>query len=54
MEVIIKDNKLLVITELKTIHFVLFKNGGNNMKHEIDFIITFLHVEKCKITVQKQ
>ena len=28
-----------IITELKTIHFGLLKDFGNNLKHEIDFII---------------
>ena len=37
--VIIRNSKLVVIIELKTINFVLTKDGGNNFKHENDFII---------------
>ena len=29
----------MVLTEPKTIRFALFKDGGNNLKHEVDFII---------------
>ena len=32
------DNKLVTITEPKTIHFDLFKDPNNNLKHKIDFI----------------
>ena len=39
MGVIIKDNKLAIITELETIHFELSKKVGNNLKQEIDLII---------------
>ena len=39
MAVIINDKKL-VITETKTIHFDLFKDVSNNLTHEIDFILT--------------
>ena len=39
MEVIINDNKLVIITEPKTIHFDLPKDVGNNLKHKIYFII---------------
>ena len=39
MGVIMKDNKLVLITEPKTIHFDLHEDVGNNLKHEIDFII---------------
>ena len=34
----IKDNKLKITTEWKTVHFALSKDVGNNLKHEIDFI----------------
>ena len=37
MRVIIKDNKLLIRTETRTIHFNLPKDFGNNLNHEIDF-----------------
>ena len=33
------DNKLVITTESKTVHFDLSKIVGNNLKHEIDFII---------------
>ena len=36
---IIKNNKLVVLVEPKTIHFYLPKVFRNNLKHEIDFII---------------
>lgn len=39
VRVIIKDNKVLMITERKTIHFELTKDIGNNLNHEIDYII---------------
>ena len=39
MGVIIKDNKLVIITEPETIHFELSKKVGNNLKQEIDLII---------------
>ena len=39
MAVIINDKKL-VITETKTIHFDLSKDVSNNLTHEIDFILT--------------
>ena len=39
MGVNIKDNKLVIIIELKTIHFDLPKDVVNNLKHKIDFII---------------
>ena len=39
VRVIIKDNKLLMITERKTIHFELTKDVGNNLNREIDYII---------------
>ena len=35
----INDNKLLIITEPKTIYFDLTQDVVNNLKHEIDFII---------------
>ena len=43
MRVIIKENKLVIITEPKTICFDLPKDVGNNLKHEIDF--TVKHIE---------
>ena len=39
MRVQIEDNKLVITTEQKIIHFDLYKNVDNNMKHEIDSII---------------
>ena len=39
MEVHIKDNKHVIITETKTCHFHLPKNVYKNLKHEIDSII---------------
>ena len=36
---VIKDNKLVITTEPKTIHFDLSKDVDNNLKHEINFII---------------
>ena len=39
MGVIIKDNKLEIITQPKAIYFHLPKNVGNNLEYEIDFII---------------
>ena len=36
MGVIVKDNKLVTITEPKTIHIYLPKDIGNNLKHNID------------------
>ena len=39
MAVIIKNNKLVIITVPKSTHFDLPKDIGNNFKHEIDFII---------------
>ena len=35
MGVIIKYNKLVILTEPKTIHFDLPKNVDKNLKHEI-------------------
>ena len=37
MEVIIKDNKLVIIAKPETIHFSLYKDIDNNLTHEIDF-----------------
>ena len=37
--VVIKDNKLVITTEPKTIHFDLSEDVDNNLKHEINFII---------------
>ena len=47
-----KDNKLVIITESQTFHFVLPKDAGNNLKHEIDFVIKCLayHTIKNKIS----
>ena len=39
MVVIIKNNKLVIITVPKSTHLDLPKDIGNNFKHEIDFII---------------
>ena len=39
MRVIIKDNKLVIITEPKTIYFDLTEHVVNNLKNEISFII---------------
>ena len=39
MAVIIKNNKLVIITVPKSTHLDLPKDIGNNFKHEIDFII---------------
>ena len=39
MEVIIKDSKLLIITQPKMIYFCLPKDFRKNLKHKIDFII---------------
>ena len=39
MDVIIEDNKPVIITELNTIRFDLPKDVNKNLKHEIDFII---------------
>ena len=41
MEVIIKDNKLVIVAEPKTIHFDLPNYVGNNLKHEIHFVIKY-------------
>ena len=37
MGVIIEDNKLVIITESKTIYFYLPKDFGNNLKHRTNF-----------------
>ena len=39
MGVIINDNKLVIITEPKTIHFSFSKKIDNFLKHEINLII---------------
>lgn len=39
MVVIIKDNKLVMITAHKTIHFYLPKDVDNNFKQKTNFII---------------
>lgn len=36
----IKENKLVIITESKVIYFDLPKKTDKNLNHEIDFIIT--------------
>ena len=61
---IIKDNKLVLITKLTIIQFDLPKDFGNNLKHEIDFVIKpneflaehSIKVNYCveKISVQKR
>ena len=51
MGVIMKFNKLIIMTELKTIHFDLPKDVDNNLKRKIDFITKhneFLTVHKMK------
>ena len=48
---IIKDNKLVIITEPKTINFDFPNDCSNNVKQEIDFIIKrkgFLSVNTIK------
>ena len=35
----IEDNKLVIITEVKTIYFDVPKKCDRSLKHEIDFII---------------
>ena len=39
MKKIIKDNKLIIIVEPKTIHLDLPKGVNNYLKHEIDYVI---------------
>ena len=39
MEVIINDNKLVITTEPKTVHFDLSKKIDSSLKHGIDFTI---------------
>ena len=39
IQVHIEDNKLVIITETKTVHFDLSEDVDNNLKYEIDFII---------------
>ena len=39
MGVIINDNKLVTITEPKTIHFDLPKKIDSSLKHETDFLV---------------
>ena len=55
MSVIIKDTKLVIPTEPKTINFDLPKDVDNILEHKIDFIINhyeFLadHIIKNKIS----
>ena len=38
MGVMTKNNKLVIITEPKSIHVALPQNAGNNLNHETDFI----------------
>ena len=38
MSVYIDDNKLVIMTEPKTIHFNMTKNVDNNLKHGTDDI----------------
>ena len=45
MEVIIKDNKLVIITKPEIIHVDLPKGIVNNLKHEIDLIIKHISAE---------
>ena len=35
-----KETKLVMATESKTVHFDLPKDDGISLKHEIDFIVT--------------
>ena len=42
MGVKIEDNKLVIITESKTIHIDLPKDVGNELRHEIDSIMKHL------------
>ena len=37
MRVIIKDNKLVIITKPKTIYFDFPKKADRNLRHEINF-----------------
>ena len=39
MGAVIKDNKPIIITELKTIYFNLPKKDDSSLKHEISFIM---------------
>ena len=39
IRVITKDNKSVIITHSKTIHFDLPEDAKNNLKHEIDFVL---------------
>ena len=41
MEEFIKDNKLVIIAEPKTIYFDLPVDVDNNLKYQIDFIIKY-------------
>ena len=47
MRVHIGDNKLVIISELKTMYFDLPKDVGKNVKHKTDFIIN--HNEKARL-----
>ena len=38
MGVMIKNNKLVIITEPKSIHVALPQNAGNSFNHETDFV----------------
>ena len=53
MGMTIKDKKLVIIAEAKTIQFDLLKDVGNNLKHETDF--TIKHNESLpEDTIKKQ
>ena len=39
MGVVIKDNKLVIVTEIQHLYSDLPKDIGNNLKHETDCII---------------
>ena len=38
MGVMIKNNKIVITTEPKSIHVALSQNAGNNFNHETDFV----------------
>ena len=50
----IDSNKLVIITEPKTIHFDLSKDVDNNLKYEIDFIIKHNEFLIAENTIRKQ
>ena len=48
MGVYIKDNKLVIITEPKTIYYELSKDVDNNLKHEIEHGIKTKLINYCR------